>query len=395
MRTPRALVLCSLLALALGGCPEKPKPQLPDQGVRKAPPKKPAVDPAIADIPLDSSVPDDRARWPRRPASPPGQVAVRTILIKHNHAKGAAGVTRDKAAAERRAQRLAQAARKKGADFLALARRYSEVPAPQRGEVQVLSPGQMGKHFDAMAFGMGVGQVSDAFGTRQGFFVVMRVEPEEYSSAHILIQYKGAKVAPIAITRTKEEAAKLAKTARGLAVKPDANFAVLAARYSDSPSRIGGGVLRPMAPGQMPADYNPYIDALRQLKVGDISEVVETPFGFHIIKRLKLERIRASHILLSFRGSEGDAKEERSRHDAEVLGRKLRTQAAAAGADFAALARKYSDHTESAEKGGDLGSFARGMMPQRFEQIAFALKVGQVSDLVETPLGFHIILRTE
>jgi parvulin-like peptidyl-prolyl isomerase len=210
-----------------------------------------------------------------------------------------------------------------------------------------------------------------------------------------MITYKGAKLAPIAIKRSKEEARTLAEKIQAKAAKPSARFAVLAARNSDSPSRLRGGVLRPMAPGQMPADYNNYINAVRELKVGEVSPVVETPFGFHVIKRLKLERIRASHILIAFKGAEAVAKEERSRRDAELLAKKLQRQATADPSQFATLAAESSDDADTAASGGDLGTFARGMMPARFEQIAFGLKVGEVSDLVETPLGFHIILRTE
>jgi parvulin-like peptidyl-prolyl isomerase len=393
----RAHAAFASLLLLLGGCPEKPPPPKPDVAPVKVKPTKPAVDPAIADIPLDDSVPDNRERWPRQPATPPSQVAIRTILIPYKGAKNAPDARRSKAEAERRAQRLAKAARKKGADFEALARRFSEAPVAERTEVKVVSPGDLPKPLERASFGMGVDQVSDAVATKQGYIVAMRVQPEEYSSAHILIQYKGAKLAPVAITRTKAEAKTLAEKVRVQAAKPDAQFAVLAARNSDSPSRIGGGVLRPMAPGLMPADYNNYIDAVRKLKVGEVSPVVETPFGFHIIKRLKMERIRVSHLLISFKGAEGDAKEDRNRQQAEQLIRKLQKQASApgGGADFAELARKSSDDADTASKGGDLGLRARGMMPARFEQIAFSLKVGQVSDVVETPFGFHIILRTE
>ncbi len=394
----RAITYVCCLGL-LAGCSSKGgealAPDLPP-ATKPAPPKKrpPAVDPALADLPLDAK-PDDPARLPRQPAAEPSQVAVKVVLIKFKGARKAKGVTRSEAEAERRAQRVAALARKKGADFSALARRVSEEPEAERGEIQIIAPGDRPKTFERFAFGMGVGQVSDPARTKQGFYVIMRVEAEEYSSAHILIQYKGAAKAPVALTRSKEEARKLTEKIHALAVKEGADFAVLAARNSDSPSKMGGGVLRPMAPGSMPPEYNAYIDALRKLEVGAISPVVETPFGFHIIKRLKLEYISASHILISFTGSDGSPRKERNRREAQELARKLAKEAKAKGADFAALAREHSDDADSAAKGGQLPRFARGMLHWRFEQIAFALRPGQVSDLVETPLGFHIIQRSE
>jgi parvulin-like peptidyl-prolyl isomerase len=256
--------------------------------------------------------------------------------------------------------------------------------------------GQLPPAADAVAFGMGVGQVSDAVDTPAGYTIVMRLDDELFSSAHILIQYKGAEKAPPAITRSKEEARKLAQRVHALAIKEDANFAVLASRNSDSPSgRLRGGALRPMPWPDMPPAYANYMAAVRNLKVGEVSEVVETPFGFHTIKRLKYEPIAASHILISFTGCVNQPREERKRYDAEVLARKVRAEAAAPNADFAALAAKYSDDAKTNGKGGDLGAFALGIMPPRFEQIAFALKVGQVSDIVETAMGFHIIRRTK
>jgi peptidyl-prolyl cis-trans isomerase D len=93
------------------------------------------------------------------------------------------------------------------------------------------------------------------------------------------------------------------------------------------------------------------------------------------------EQVGASHIL--FKTAENDETEVERRAQ-EVL------QQAKAGADFAELARQHSEDT-SAEQGGELGLFGRGEMVPEFEQAAFALEVGEISDLVRTTYGFHII----
>lgn len=96
--------------------------------------------------------------------------------------------------------------------------------------------------------------------------------------------------------------------------------------------------------------------------------------------------IRARHILI--RSSPQDPESQRD----SARARAARLQArAAAGEDFAALARDFSEEPGAADRGGDLGFFRRGQMVGPFEEAAFALDVGQVSDVVETPFGFHVI----
>jgi peptidyl-prolyl cis-trans isomerase D len=93
-------------------------------------------------------------------------------------------------------------------------------------------------------------------------------------------------------------------------------------------------------------------------------------------------RVRASHILLKTEGKDEAA--VRARAD-ELL------KQARGGADFAALAKANSEDEGSAVNGGDLNYFGRGQMVPEFETAAFALKTGDISDVVKTPFGFHII----
>jgi peptidyl-prolyl cis-trans isomerase C len=97
------------------------------------------------------------------------------------------------------------------------------------------------------------------------------------------------------------------------------------------------------------------------------------------------EQVRASHILIRItdQAPEDDKKKARARIDA-VLKR------AKAGEDFAVLAREYSQDG-SAAQGGDLDYFSKGQMVQPFDQVAFSLKPNEISDVVTTQFGYHII----
>jgi peptidyl-prolyl cis-trans isomerase D len=102
------------------------------------------------------------------------------------------------------------------------------------------------------------------------------------------------------------------------------------------------------------------------------------------------EQRQASHILLAFKPNATDADKAKVRAKAE----EVLAQARKSPGAFAALAKKYSEDPGSAAKGGDLGSFSRGMMVPPFEDAAYRLKVNQISGLVESEFGFHIIKLT-
>ena len=102
------------------------------------------------------------------------------------------------------------------------------------------------------------------------------------------------------------------------------------------------------------------------------------------------ERVRASHILVRTpENADAKAKEAAKTKASELLAQ------VKSGKDFAELAKQHSQDPGSAAQGGDLGFFQKGQMVGAFERAAFALKPGEVSGVVETPFGFHIIKMAE
>jgi NIMA-interacting peptidyl-prolyl cis-trans isomerase 1 len=109
----------------------------------------------------------------------------------------------------------------------------------------------------------------------------------------------------------------------------------------------------------------------------------------------KPTRITARHVLIQYMGAQSAhssivrTKEQAFEVAQEVLKR------AKSGEDFARLAVEFSDEPNAGARGGSLGRFGHGQMVHEFEDAAFALSVGQLSGIVETPFGFHVIQRTE
>ena len=105
------------------------------------------------------------------------------------------------------------------------------------------------------------------------------------------------------------------------------------------------------------------------------------------------ESVHARHILVRFKGSQlplGAGKKELTDEEALAKAQEIRKKLAA-GEDFAELAKTESDDAQTGAKGGDLGTFKHGQMVPEFEQAAFGLPVGQVSEPVKSKFGYHII----
>jgi peptidyl-prolyl cis-trans isomerase D len=129
-------------------------------------------------------------------------------------------------------------------------------------------------------------------------------------------------------------------------------------------------------------------DALRA-KMSVTQAEVEKQYRDNMATYSTPEQVRASHILLKTKSDGSD--------DAAVKAKAegILKQAKAPGADFAELAKKYSEDDTNAKNGGDLDFFGRGRMMKEFEDAAWALKPGQISDLVKTSYGYHIIKLTD
>lgn len=113
---------------------------------------------------------------------------------------------------------------------------------------------------------------------------------------------------------------------------------------------------------------------------------VEKAYNDNLDQYTTPEQLRANHILFRTEGKD-EATVKAAAED--VL------KQAKAGSDFAELAKKHSDDEATKALGGDLGTFSRGRMVPEFDTAAFALQAGQVSDLVKTPYGFHVIKLAE
>jgi len=169
-----------------------------------------------------------------------------------------------------------------------------------------------------------------------------------------------------------------------------ANFAQVAAQYSDAPDALQGGNLGWRSGGRLPGLF---LEVVERMKPGDVTDILRSPNGFHIVKLLDkrskaaagaagVEQTHVRHILLRAREgvSEAEVRERLSKLRERIL----------AGADFGEMARQNSEDS-SASKGGDLGWIASGDTVPDFERVVSTLKPGEVSEPFQTPFGWHLV----
>ncbi len=210
-------------------------------------------------------------------------------------------------------------------------------------------------------------------------------EDEDISLEMLVITYKGAKSPKKNIYYDKLGAKNISEKITDLARREGVVFLDLIKKYSDLAEQSKIPLLSSKQPN-MPE----FLKLAFKLKVGQISDPVDSAFGYLIFRRILLEAVTASHILISYEGALRSTK-KRSRETARKLVEKI-LKDIKKGTNFAELARLFSDGP-SGPKGGQLGRFTRGQMVPEFDKAVFNLKPGEVSNLVETKFGYHIIKR--
>jgi parvulin-like peptidyl-prolyl isomerase len=133
-------------------------------------------------------------------------------------------------------------------------------------------------------------------------------------------------------------------------------------------------------------------DMQKNVKVDDAAVL-----AYYEAHKNEYESVKAKHILIRVKGAPmpgAEGKPELTDEQALAKAQEVRKKLVG-GADFAVVAKADSDDTGSAAQGGDLGEFRHGMMVPPFEQAAFALKVGEISEPVKSPFGYHIIVVQE
>ena len=206
---------------------------------------------------------------------------------------------------------------------------------------------------------------------------------DQYNVAHILILVpEGA--SPEAIQSNRDVAENALRQ-----LKSGADFRQVAATDSDAEDALDGGILGWRTAAQLPEIF---VDAVSGMRVGDVSTVLRSANGFHIVKlldkrgntvKLIVQQTHAQHILIRLN-------EVVSEQDAIQRLSGLKDRIELGNADFGDLAKQHSDDG-SAAKGGDLGWLSPGETVPEFERAMNALQPGEVSGPVKTPFGMHLI----
>jgi peptidyl-prolyl cis-trans isomerase SurA len=221
---------------------------------------------------------------------------------------------------------------------------------------------------------------------------VQTFDPDvEYAASHILIMYRGVPGAPASIQRTRAEADDLARRILVLIHTDRAWFEDLARKYSDDPrTRDRGGYLGVFKIGELIPAFE---QVLTELQVGEVGGPVETEYGFHVVRREPLRKIRVQHILVAWRGARKTGNVERTKEEALELARDIHARLLREPDTFCTIALSLSDDPNNSARCGELGWVEPGEFTPEIDALLFRLRPGEVSEIVESPFGFHVFRR--
>jgi peptidyl-prolyl cis-trans isomerase SurA len=206
---------------------------------------------------------------------------------------------------------------------------------------------------------------------------------DEYHIAHILVSIPEAATAE-RIQSAKQKAQKILDD-----LNQGTDFAQLAVAQSDGQQALEGGDLGWRTQAQIPSLI---AATIANMQVGQYSDAIRSPSGFHIFKLMDKRSNEVQHIVNQTKVRHILIKPDLILSSSEARKRiEQLKQRIEGGEDFAQLATTHSDDKGSATQGGDLGWVNPGVMVQPFEEAMNALPIGQVSDPVQTRFGWHIL----
>jgi hypothetical protein len=215
---------------------------------------------------------------------------------------------------------------------------------------------------------------------------------DEIAASHILVAWTGVRDCPEGLQRTQAEAEERARRLALLLRTGRGEMDDLARRYSDDPTaQRNGGYLGVFKRGEMQAALESLVASL---KVGEIGGPVVTPYGWHVVRREPVLKLRLHHLLIAHRDArqvEPDVKRDRT--EAERIAQALYQRLNGPGADRCVLAASFSDDPSNRGTCGDLGWIEPGVLEPAAERAVFGLAPGEISPVIESVYGFHIFWR--
>lgn len=355
--------MLTLLALVLGGCGTAPEPQ-----VTEPPPVE-------------------------------ARVASEMLLLNWGEVKYVGDRTKPERTHEQALELASELVVKLRADPTAwpeMLAEYSDGPmVASGGRVESWPREQVPRDF-APVLSVDVGEFTDPLDAHLGVVVLKRVEPlgtSLLSGRRLVVAWQGANRAPAAVTRTPEEAKARAEELHARAVADPTGFEALVKAESDGWGAERGGFMGTwtVETARWPLAVEVALDGLA---IGAISGPVRSQFGYELYQRLEPQpaavQLAGAHLLISH-SSASSSRNGRSKAEAKALADDLAAKAKADPSLFGTLAREHSD--DAADRGGDLGTWKVGKLPEALEDTFLTMHFGEVAGPVESEFGYHLLFR--